>query len=115
MTGPLNEAAHFEIRVFMRDNLLTIIEPNGDSYGDLSPDSEPESKRTIVGRVLIALGFDKQTNIISLSLEEPEPFFSADEIDSLVSLDQVKQLDEKDVPNWDIMFFNKKRVNRPTR
>ncbi|MDH3530240.1 MAG: hypothetical protein OEQ28_11795 [Acidobacteriota bacterium] len=55
------------------------------------------------------------TGLVILSLEEPERFFTNGEIDSLLDPEKMVPLKTNDVPHWEIMFFTKKRINKPNR
>jgi len=71
--------------------------------------------KSFIGKLREKIGFESMSGIITLSLEEPERFFSSEEIDSLVSLEKVKPLAATEVPNWEIMFFTSKRVRKPVK
>ena len=78
--------------------------------------SEPASqKKPLIARIKIALGIRTDSGLTTLSLEQPEKFFTNDEIESLIEFENVVPLKTKDVPNWDIMFFKKRRINKPIR
>ena len=68
---------------------------------------------SLLGKIKRSMGIEISSGIITLSLEQPEPFFSDEEIDSLLEPKNLKALDTRHVPNWEIMFFTSKRVNRP--
>ena len=73
---------------------------------------EPDSLTVRVKRML---GIEISAGIITLGLDPPEPFFTDDEIESIVAPEKLKALDATDVPNWEIMFFSSKRVHKPIR
>ncbi len=71
--------------------------------------------RSLVSRIKSKFGFELSTELIVLSLEQPDQFFTASEIDRLINPENMVPLDTKDVPNWEIMFFPSKRIKRPKR
>jgi hypothetical protein len=101
---------------FMRSSsVLSILDEDVD-VATTSALSEPASpKEPLFARIKIALGIRTDSGLTTLSLEQPEKFFTNDEIDFLIELENVVPLKTKDVPNWDIMFFKKRRVKKPIR
>ena len=61
------------------------------------------------------IGIEISSDLISLSLDEPERMFTRDEIESLINPENITPLDTEDVANWEIMFFTSKRVSKPIR
>ncbi|NNE66165.1 MAG: hypothetical protein HKN33_06325 [Pyrinomonadaceae bacterium] len=71
--------------------------------------------RTLISRIKSKFGFELSTGLVTLTIEEPDLLFSEKDIDQLLDRDNMVPLDTKDVPNWEIMFFSKKRVKKPMK
>jgi hypothetical protein len=69
--------------------------------------------KTWLERLKRRLGIEISSDLIVLSIEEPETFFTDDEIDSILDAKKINVLDLEDVPDWNLMFFNTRRVGRP--
>ncbi len=82
---------------------------------DFSVDVTVERKPSLISKLKRKIGIEISSEIISLSLETPEPFFTGDEIDSLLDPEKLKPLDIADVPDWDVMFYPTTRVKKPVR
>ncbi len=93
-------------------NLITEARANCPSCGTAIDPYQPTS---MVGRLKRSLGIEISSELITLSIDEPDNFFSDDEIDRILSPINMKPLDVKDVPNWELMFFSSKRVKLPVR
>lgn len=61
------------------------------------------------------LGIEISSELIVLSIEEPVNFFSDAEIDTILDFKKLIILDLEDVPNWNLMFFNTRRIGKPRK
>ena len=76
---------------------------------------ESAEPRSIVARIKRALGIELSSEIVAIKLENDRAFFNAREIDALLDMDNLTVLDLKDVPDYDAMFYNSKRIRKPVR
>ena len=88
----------------------TAIEAASCTYcgGEIKP-AEP---KTVVAKIKRALGIEL-SDIVTLNLKDRENFFSNQEIDSILGLENLVVLDLEDVPNFDTMFYKSKRICKP--
>ena len=82
---------------------------------DFSVDVSVSPKRSLISKLKSKIGIEISSEIISLSLSEPEPFFTGEEIDSLFESGTLTPLDTSEVPDWEMMFAPTKRVKKPVR
>ena len=73
----------------------------------------PAAPITIVTKIKRALGIELSSEIVAINLGDDRAFFSAREIDSLLALENLTVLDLEDVPDYDTMFYNSKRIRKP--
>lgn len=71
--------------------------------------------KSLFGKIKNLLGIELSSELISLHLEEPEPFLTQQEIETLLETENITVLGLEDVPNPDTMFYTSKRVRKPFR
>lgn len=90
-----------------------LIEENSDTCdfcGVVRCYSQP---KTLFQKLKRWLGIEMSSEIIVLSIGEPDSFFSEAEIDSIVDVRKMNVLDIEDVPDWNLMFYKSRRIGRP--
>jgi hypothetical protein len=72
----------------------------------------PAAPKSLLGKIKRVLGIDLSSDIITINLEDGQ-FFTNQEIDLLLSLENVTVLGLEDVPDREAMFYNSKRIRKP--
>jgi hypothetical protein len=86
---------------------------NSDTCEHCGSKTESAAPKTLVGKLKRLLGIELTSDIITIDLEDNGHFFSNQEIDSLLDLENVTVLGLEDVPDRDTMFFKSKRIRKP--
>jgi hypothetical protein len=76
---------------------------------------EPAAPKTLLGKIKQVLGIESSSGIIAINLQDSGHFFSNQEIESLLDLENVTVLDLEDVPDRERMFYKSKRIRKPIR
>ena len=70
--------------------------------------------KTLFGKIKRLLGIDLSSDIVTINLEDNGHFFTNQEIESLLDMENVTILGLEDVPDRDAMFYKSKRIRKPT-
>jgi hypothetical protein len=69
--------------------------------------------KTLLGKIKRGLGIDLSSDIVTINLEDNGHFFTNQEIESLLKMENVKVLGLEDVPDRDAIFYKSKRIPKP--
>jgi hypothetical protein len=72
----------------------------------------PPAPKSLLGKIKRVLGIDLSSDIIAINLEDNQ-FFTDQEIDALLDMENVTVLGLEDVPDRAAMFYNSKRIRKP--
>ena len=75
----------------------------------------PAEPKNLLGKIKRVLGIEISSDIITINLQDNGHFFSTQEIDSLLSLENVTVLDLEEVPDRDTIFYKSKRIGKPIK
>jgi hypothetical protein len=72
----------------------------------------PARPKTLFGKIKRLLGIDL-SDIVTINLEESERFFTNQEIESLLKMENITWLDLEDVPDYATIFYKSRRIRKP--
>lgn len=71
--------------------------------------------KTLFGKIKRLLGIDLSSDIVTIHLEDNGHFFTNQEIEQLLKMENVIVLGLEDVPDRDAIFYKSKRIRKPVR
>jgi len=76
---------------------------------------KPSQPKTLFGKIKRVLGIDLSSDIVTINLEDNGHFFTNQEIDALLDMENVTVLGLEDVPDRDAIFYKSRRIPKPNR
>ena len=71
-----------------------------------------DQPKTLIGKIKRALGIEL-SDIVTIRLEDDGRFFTKQEIETLLRMENLRVLRLEEVPHFDTMFYASKRIGRP--
>ena len=92
-----------------------LLEEKSRACGYCGTEVVTDRPKTLFGRVKRLFGIELSSEIISIDLADSERFFTAQEIEMLLKMENLVVLSLEEVPDYATMFYQSKRVRRPLR
>jgi hypothetical protein len=94
---------------------FNLLAENSVRCEDCGNGAEADKPTTLIGKIKRLLGIEISSEIVTINLEDTGRFFTNQEIEALLDMENVTVLGLEDVPDRDAMFYKSKRVRKPTR